>query len=143
VSRDGRRVVITGDFEGGLGYYLYVVTNGFFELVFTAEPPGNNYPAPIPLEAAALSDPINRVYVALPVDGVPHLQCFNRDEGAVHDLVELPIHLSDSDRAQWWISPDNALIALAADGVNGGLWLIDLAALPDCGTFAAATPAVS
>lgn len=141
VSRDGRRVVVSGTFEGGLGYYLYVVTNGFFELVFTAEPPGNNYPAPIPLEAAALSDPINRVYVALPVDGVPRLQCFNRDEGAVHDLAELPIRLSDSDRASWWISPDNAYIALAADGVSGGLWLIDLAALPDCGTFATPTPA--
>jgi hypothetical protein len=140
VSRDGRRVVVSGEYEGGLGYYLYVVTNGFFELVFPATPPGNNYPAPIPLEVAEVSDPINRIYVALPVNGVPYLQCFNRDEGAIHDLVALPLNLADSDRAQWWISPDNAQIALAADGVNGGLWLIDLAALPDCGTFASATP---
>jgi hypothetical protein len=141
VSRDGRRVVVSGDYQDGRGYYLYVVTNGFFELIFTADPPGNNYPAPIPLEVAAPADPINRIYVALPVDGAPHLQCFNRDEGAVHDLVALPLNLSDSDRAQWWISPDNALLALTADGENGGLWLIDLAALPDCGTFAPATPA--
>ncbi|MFN8451649.1 MAG: hypothetical protein U0521_24430 [Anaerolineae bacterium] len=44
LSRDGRRVVVAGTFEDVTGYYLYVVTNGFFELQFEAEPPGNNFP---------------------------------------------------------------------------------------------------
>ncbi len=131
VSRDARRVVIAGDFEDGLGYYLYVVTNGFFEKLFEAEIPGNNYPAPIPLSGGD-DDLITRVYAAIPVDGEPHLQCFNRDEGVLYDLAPLPLDLGDGDRAWWWLSPDNNTIALAANGVNGGLWLIDLAALPAC-----------
>lgn len=131
LSRDGRRVVVAGTFEDVTGYYLYVVTNGFFELQFEAEPPGNNYPAPIPL-ANPESDLIDRIYVALPVDGEPRLQCFNRDEEQLHDLAPLPLNLADDERAWWWLSPDESQIALAADGVNGGLWLIDLTALPDC-----------
>ncbi|MCC6805496.1 MAG: hypothetical protein IT319_21630 [Anaerolineae bacterium] len=131
LSRDGRRVVVAGEFDGVTGYYLYVVTNGFFELQFEAEPPGNNYPAPIPL-ANPETDLIDRIYVALPVDGKPRLQCFNRDEGQLHNLAPLPLNLADDERAWWWISPGNSQIALAADGVNGGLWLIDLTALPDC-----------
>jgi len=35
-------------------------------------------------------------------------------------------------RAQWWLSPDERRIALAANGVNSGLWLIDLRDLPAC-----------
>jgi hypothetical protein len=130
-SRDGRRVVVTGDYDQGRGYYLYVATNGFFELQFLAEPPGNNYPAPIPL-ATPDSDPITRIYVALPVDGQARLQCYNRDENTLHDLAPLPLELANDERAWWWLSPDNAYIALAADGTHGGLWLIDLAALPAC-----------
>lgn len=131
LSRDGRRVVVAGEFEDMTGYYLYVVTNGFFELQFEAEPPGNNYPAPIPL-ANPETDLIDQIYVALPVDGEPRLQCFNRDESQLHDLAPLPLRLAADERAWWWISPDDSKIALAADGVNGGLWLIDLTALPDC-----------
>ncbi len=133
VSRDGRRVVVAGQFDQGVGYYLYVVTNGFFEFEFQANPPGNNFPAPIPL---TLDDDdsgnIDLIYAALPVDGTAHLQCFNRDEAKLYDLGSLPINLSDGDRAWWWLSPDNSRIALAANGVNGGLWLIDLTALPAC-----------
>lgn len=141
VSRDARRVVISGDFDEGMGYYLYVVTNGFFEKLFEAVPPGNNYPAPIPVEDDASGDAlITRVYVALPVDGVPHLQCFNRSENVLYDLAPLPLDLGENARAWWWLSPDNSQIALAADGVQGGLWLIDLAALPPCATPAAVTP---
>ncbi len=132
VSRDARRVVIAGDYDDGLGYYLYVVTNGFFEKLFKAEAiPGNNYPAPIPLSGGD-EDLITEIYVALPIDGQARLQCFNRDEGFLHDLGALPLDLSDSERAWWWLSPDNNTIALAATGVNGGLWLINLTALPAC-----------
>jgi len=130
-SSDGRRVVVAGDFSDGMGYYLYVVTNGFFEKLFEAPPPGNNYPAPLPL-ADPDDDLIHLVYVALPVDGAARLQCFNRDEGVLHDLAPLPLNLSDDERAWWWIAPDESKIALAATGVSGGLWLIDLAALPPC-----------
>ncbi len=132
VSRDARRVVIAGDFDDGLGYYLYVVTNGFFEQLFVpADIPGNNYPAPLLLSGGA-DDLITRVYAAIPVDGVAQLQCFNRDEGVLYDLAPLPLDLGDSDRAWWWLSPDDSMIALAANGVNGGLWRIDLTALPAC-----------
>lgn len=131
-SRDGRRIVVSGDYADGLGYYLYVATNGFFELQFLAEPPGNNYPAPIPL-AVPDSDPITRLYVALPVAGQAHLQCYNRADNTLHDLAPLPLNLADDERAWWWLSPDNTRLALAADGVSGGLWLINLTALPGCG----------
>ncbi len=132
VSRDARRVVIAGDFADGLGYYLYVVTNGFFEKLFAPDDiPGNNYPAPL-LISGGEDDLITQVYAAIPVDGVPRLQCFNRDEGVLYDLAPLPLDLGDGDRAWWWLSPDDNTIALAANGVNGGLWQIDLTALPAC-----------
>ena len=130
-SRDARRVVIAGDFEDGTGYYLNVLTYSFFELLFEAEPPGNNWPGPLPIVDTE-QDLVVRVYVARPEDGVPMIQCFNRGEGVLHDLAPLPLNLSQSDRAQWWLSPDERSIALAASGVDGGLWLIDLDALPDC-----------
>jgi hypothetical protein len=60
------------------------------------------------------------------------MQCFNREEGGLHDLVPLPLNLTDGERAQWWLSPDEQTIALASNGVNSGLWLIDLDALPAC-----------
>ncbi len=118
VSRDGRRVVIAGDFEDGLGYYLYVVTNGFFEKLFEPNDiPGNNYPAPL-LISGGEDDLITRVYAAIPVDGAPRLQCFNRDDGVLHDLAPLPLDLGDGERAWWWLSPDDNTIALAANGVQ-------------------------
>ena len=132
LSRDGRRIVIAGEFDGKTGYYLYVATNGFFELQFEAQPPGNNYPAPIPLAEPTDSDDITRIYVALPVDNQAHLQCFNRSEGKLYDLAPLPLTIADDEQAWWWLSPDNSTIALAANGANGGLWLIDLSTLPAC-----------
>ncbi|MEO8392696.1 MAG: hypothetical protein ABI700_06870 [Chloroflexota bacterium] len=141
LSRDGRRIVVAGTFDDVTGYYLYVATNGFFELQFKADPPGNNYPAPIPLAHPTDSDTVDQIYVALPVDGAAHLECFNRSEGTLHDLAPLPITLADDEHAWWWIAPDDSKIALAATGVNGGLWLIDLNALPSCGAEATATPA--
>lgn len=130
-SRDARRVVIAGDFEAGTGYYLNVLTSSFFELLFEAEPPGNNWPGPLPVVDTE-QDLVVRVYVARPEEGVPMIQCFNREEGVLHDLAPLPLNLNESDRAQWWLSPDERSIALAASGSNGGLWLLDLEALPDC-----------
>ncbi len=131
LSTDGRRVVVSGEFDGVTGYYLYVVTNNFFELLFEAEPPGNNFPAPL-LVSGGEEDLITNVYVALPQDGEPRLQCFNRDESQLYDLAPLPLELANDERAWWWLSPDSTQIALAANGANSGLWLVDLEALPAC-----------
>jgi hypothetical protein len=130
-SLDGRRVVVGGTFDDVTGYFLYVVTNNFFEPLFEADLPGNNYPAPIPL-ANPDDDLIYRVYVAVDVDEEPHVMCFNRLESELYDLAPLPFDLADDERARWWISPDETKIALAVEGSAGGLWLIDLAALPAC-----------
>ncbi len=134
-SADGRRVILAGTFlvagRGEVtGYFINVVTNGFFELLFEAEPPGNNYPSPIPLTNA--EDRVDRIYLAREVDGLPVMQCFNRDEGVLYDQIPLPFRLTPGHEAQWWIAPDESAIALAADGVGGGLWWIDRAALPPC-----------
>ena len=130
-SRDARRVVIAGTFDDVTGYYLNVLTIDFFELLFEAEPPGNNWPGPIPIVDTD-EDRVVRVYVARLVDGEAMMQCFNRDEGVLHDLGTLPLNLTEGARAQWWLSPNERMIALAANGVNSGLWLIDLRALPPC-----------
>jgi hypothetical protein len=130
-SLDGRRVVLAGTFDDVTGYYLHVVTNGFFELLFELEPPGNNYPSPVPILSSE-TNLVTRVYVAREVDGQAILQCFNREEGVVHDLAPLPLRLTQGERAQWWLSPDQRMLALAANGANGGLWLIELDAF-DCG----------
>ncbi|MGL4648448.1 MAG: hypothetical protein ACRC1H_03495, partial [Caldilineaceae bacterium] len=67
-----------------------------------------------------------------PVDGTPLLQCFNRDEGVLYDLAALPEGLTASDRSGLWPSPDGTQLALSANGPAGGLWRIDLTALPAC-----------
>lgn len=136
-SRDGRRVVLAGNFADGEGYYLHVVTNGFFELLFLGSYPGSNYPSPLPLLNQD-GERVNRVLLARDVDGVPMLQCFNRDENQLYTLAALPLHLEAGERAQWWLSPDDGTIALVADGAYGGLWLIDRAQLPACDADASA-----
>jgi hypothetical protein len=147
-SRDGRRVVLAGDFEDGPGYYIRVVSNGFFEQLFAGAFPGNNYPSPLPFLSEE-GDRVAQVLVARDVaagawslseplpgetDDTPIavMQCFNRDEGVLYDLARLPLRLLPGARAQWWLSPDERTIALVADGPDGGLWLIDRAALPAC-----------
>lgn len=130
-SLDGRRVVLAGTFDEVTGYFLHVVTNGFFELLVELEPPGNNYPSPVPIidEETNL---VTRVYLAREVDGQAVFECFNREESALYDLAPLPIRLTQGERAQWWLSPDQQMLALAANGANGGMWLIDLREF-DCG----------
>ncbi len=135
-SPDGRRVVIGGTFdtdagEAVTGYYLDVVTNDFFELLFEASLPGSNYPPPVPV-IDPVEDIVSRVYVVQPAEGAPMLQCFNRSEGILHDLARLPPVFAESARGGLWLSPDEATLALTATGAAGGLWLIDLAALPAC-----------
>lgn len=131
VSTDGRRVVIAGDYEDGTGYYLYVVTNGFFEKLFSVEPPGNNYPAPLLL--TDLEDNlVTRVYFAQRVDDQARLTCFNRGTGELFDMGALPIRLAQDERAWMWVTPEDDQFILAANGQHGGVWAIDRAALPPC-----------
>lgn len=135
-SRDARRVIIAGTFdtdagEGITGYYIQVLTNGFFELLFEAEPPGLNYPQPVPIVNIE-EDVVSHVFVVRPVDGENMLQCFNRSEGTLVDLTPVPLQLTDGDRSGMWLSPDGTTMAIAATGANGGLWLINLLELPHC-----------
>jgi hypothetical protein len=135
VSPDGRRAIIAGTFNDETGYFLEsLVNNAAPQLLFEATPPGNNWPAPlfhiIPREESGVAQ--ERVYIARPVDGVSMLQCYSLQEGGPVDMTPLPINLGLDERAQWWLSPDGATLALAANGVNGGLWLIDIASMGDC-----------
>lgn len=133
-SWDGRRVVFSSEWEAGVfGYTLYVVTNSFEERLFEAVPPGNNYPPPLPLANPA-DNLIDRIYLPMDVEGEPRLMCYNRLEGELIDLAPLPFRLREDERAQWWISPDETRIALAVSAAEGGLWMIDLTALPACRT---------
>jgi hypothetical protein len=131
VSTDGRRVVIAGDFEDGRGYYLYVVTNGFFEKLFEVEPPGNNYPAPLLLTDVE-ENLVRRVYFAQRVEDQARLTCFNRDTGELLDMGALPIRLAEDERGWMWVTPEEDQIILAANGQHGGVWSIQRSALPPC-----------
>lgn len=142
-SPDGLRVVIAGTFavdgEEVTGYFVQRASNNSApELLFAAEPPGNNYPPPL----YRVDDTGNEaIYVARPVadpddaDTVTNrLQCYNRQTETLHDLATLPVNLNTDERSLWWLSPDGASAALAANGVNGGLWWVDLSRYDQCGT---------
>lgn len=136
VSPDGRRAVISGTFDDETGYFLESLVNDAPpQLLFTAEPPGNNWPAPLfdvtPGENGG-DVAQEHLYIARPVDGEARLQCYSLQNGGPVDLSPLPLSLGLDERADWWLSPDGATLALAANGANGGLWLIDLTTLPGC-----------
>lgn len=138
-SPDGRRAVIAGTFVGAsgerTGYFLKALGNANApQLLFEAEPPGNNWPAPVfSVQSDANGGSAQEIiYIARPVDGVPRLQCFSLFSGGPRDLTPLPVTLNTEDRARMWLSPDARTLALAATGVNGGLWIVDLTALPTC-----------
>lgn len=135
-SPDGRRAIIAGTFEDQTGYFLESLVNDAPpQLLFEAEPPGNNWPAPLfhvvnGVDAGSVAQ--ETIYIARPVDGEARLQCYNLQHGGPVDLTALPLTLEPDERAQWWLSPDGASIALAANGTRGGLWRIDLTVLPAC-----------
>jgi hypothetical protein len=129
VSPDGQRVIIAAEMNGVTGYYLRATNTEFQELLFEAEPPGNNWPAPVYIitpEAGRF------IYIARPVNGEARLQCFNPDSNNLHDLTSLPLNLETDERGWMWLSPDGSKIALAANGLRGGLWLIDLSEFEAC-----------
>lgn len=133
VTTDGRRVILGGDYSNaenyvGRGYYLLVVTTGFFEQLFAAEPPGNNFPNPVPV-TSAVDNLVTTVYVPLEVDGEARLSCFDRSTSTLIDLGALPFRLADDERGQMWLSPDETELVIAVTGRRGGVWVIDRAAL--------------
>jgi hypothetical protein len=120
---DGGRVVIGTTINEKTGYFLTSAIGGASELLFEAELPGNNYPAPIlvPQEGGSY-----HIYLVRPVEGQAELQCFNLDTRELTSIVPLPLNLTQDDRAWTWLSPDRMKLALAANGQNGGLWIVDL-----------------
>ena len=100
------------------GYYLQYAFGGS-ELLFEAELPGNNYPAPIVAGPA--------VYVILPVEGAPTLQCYDRRTGRLATVTALPLHLTRTARAWAQLSPEGSRLAVAMNGTEGGVWLVDVA----------------
>jgi hypothetical protein len=134
VTTDGLRAIISGTFDDVTGYFIDIRAQGFFELLFEAELPGNNYPPPVPLLNEA-GDRVTQIYLIRPVDGEARLQCFTRPEDGENRLIDLapaPLNIAIDERAWTFLSPDERIIALSANGINGGLWLIDRDAVGDC-----------
>lgn len=126
----GTHVIIGATFDDLTGYWYRHVFLTERELLFEADLPGNNWPAPI-YEDQLTPDRV--VYITRPLDdGTPALQCYNMDSQTLTDLTPVPLDLTIDDRAWTWLSPEGGHIALAANGVSGGLWLVDLASLPSC-----------
>lgn len=128
-AANGRGVVIATTADGVTGYFLKPTTADNLIPMFEAEPPGNNWPAPF-YEITEAGD--RWIYIVRPVDGEARLQCYNPDSQQLHDYTALPLNLASDERGWTWLSPDNRALALAANGVNGGLWLIDLTQFAPC-----------
>ncbi|MBC6937858.1 MAG: hypothetical protein DWB42_18795 [Chloroflexi bacterium] len=128
-SPDGARIVLAAEVGGVTGYYLKRAAYDGLDLLFEAEPPGNNWPGPLFRQD---EDGTTVIYAALPVEGQARLACFNLQSRQLHDLSPLPLRLTGDARGRWWLSPDNRHVALAADGIGGGLWLVSLDELPAC-----------
>lgn len=134
LTDDGQRVIIGGTFNNGTddvtGYWLSSVISQQREFLYEVdELPGNNYPAP----AYYRQDPSTRfIYVIRPIDGVPTLECFYREENSLSTLSELPLQLDTDERAWSYLSPDNTKLAITANGDHGGLWIVDLEVADVC-----------
>jgi hypothetical protein len=127
-------VIVSGTFDGETtGFYIKPPTAELYTLWFEWENlPGNNYPAPVyRSRGGAQSEDV--VYFALPdANNAPRLHCYDRREGELYDLIPLPFRLGTEDRAYMRLAPAGDQIALGANGVNGGLWLIDVNAFDVC-----------
>ena len=128
LSESGRGLVISATVDGLTGYFLKDSASDFTLPMFAAEPPGNHWPAPWYAHTPAG----RRIYIARPLNGEARLQCHNPDSGALHDLTALPLRLAPQERSRMALSPDFATLALAANGAQGGLWLIDLQQFAAC-----------
>ncbi len=126
VTPDGTGVIVGRTIEGVTGYYLDTSFN--VELLFEADLPGNNYPAPVVVDTGG-----NRlIYFVRPVNEIATLQCWDRNTGQFSTLTQLPFILDDESHAWSWISPNKTRLAVSADGTEGGLWWVDLTAFDTC-----------
>ncbi|MGJ3239259.1 MAG: hypothetical protein ACFE0Q_11180 [Anaerolineae bacterium] len=135
LTDDGRSVIIGGTFADNnddevTGYWLSSAITQQRELLYAVdELPGNNYPAP----AYYRQDANTRyIYTIRPIEDVPTLECFYREESELTTLSELPLQLDTDERAWSFLSPDNGYLAIASNGDHGGLWLVDLNTLDTC-----------
>lgn len=127
---DGARVILAQAVDGVEGYYLVSTTNPANQTkLFEGEAPGNNYPAPI---FAASADAPTVLYIVRNIDGQARLQCFDMATQTLHTLTVLPLRLADDESGWSALSPDGRLLALAAEGRHGGIWLIDLTQYGAC-----------
>jgi len=128
VTPDGIYAVVGNTIDEVTGYYLQSSYYNTSELLFEADLPGNNYPAPIVIDT---SD--NRIiYFVRPVDDIPTLQCWSRTSNSLETLTPLPFTLTTEARAFTWISPDKSRLAISANGTDGGLWWVDLLEFDNC-----------
>ena len=130
ISPDGTRAVITTTIDDVTGYYLAQTTGDGIELLFEAEPPGNNWPNPIYVPGSGPNDA--SIYIFRPIDGVPTLECLNLASRERAELTELPLVIDSNTRAIASHSPRGDIIALGANGGNGGAWTIDMSSIPAC-----------
>ncbi|MEP6986158.1 MAG: hypothetical protein ABI970_11205, partial [Chloroflexota bacterium] len=128
-SPDGQDVIIGLEMDGKTGYYDKRAAYETTTLLFESPLPGNNWPGPVYEKD---SDDVSFIYMAVPQDEGAKLVCYNVQTKDTHDLTTLPLQLTGDERAWWWLSPDKNTIALAAEGIHGGLWLIDLNATKAC-----------
>lgn len=126
---DGEWIVFAAEIDGITGYYWKRAAFAGASLLFQMDPPGNNWPGPVVDDAG---EDGRFIYAAAPVNGEARLLCYNLGDAELHDLTPLPLQLGTDERAVWSLSPEANTIALAADGINGGLWLIDLNTVGDC-----------
>ena len=111
---DGYAAVV-GRRNGAVSGYYWQALYGDAELLFEAELPGNNYPAPVVTR--------NEIYFVRPIEGTPTLQCYSRRRRELRTVSALPLRLTRGARAWAWLSPDGGTLALGMNGVDGGLWL--------------------
>jgi hypothetical protein len=122
-SPDGQDIIIGLEVEGKTGYYDKRAAYETTTLLFESPLPGNNWPGPL---YERDKDKASFIYMAVPHDEGATLVCYNVQSKDTFDLTILPLQLTTDERAWWWLSPENNAIALAAEGIHGGLWLIDL-----------------
>ncbi|MBK9124855.1 MAG: hypothetical protein IPM16_17295 [Chloroflexi bacterium] len=128
-TQDGGRVVIAREVDGVVGYDLASTTGGAVTRLFDGEAPGNNYPAPV---YAPAPDGGVDIFIIRDIDGQARLQCYDLRAETLNSLTVLPLRLSPDESGWSAISPDGRLLALAAEGRHGGLWLIDLTQYASC-----------
>ena len=128
-SPSGENIIIGLDIKGKTGYYDKRAAYETTDLLFEAPLPGNNWPGPLYEKD---SDDTSFIYMAVPKEDGATLVCYNVQTKTTHDLTSLPLQLTDDEQARWWLSPNRNTIALAAEGIHGGLWLINLNVTKAC-----------